>query len=121
MSEVTPLSLSLSLSLSLRRFLPLLRHQPEAGLSLRALPAAEPAPRGALRPIAALPARQLRPRRRGGVGGRRHDLRPCARSLLLHHWLQDRARQNKPLPVRGKDSHQLPSGGGGGIELAEVP
>ncbi|XP_031695212.1 prosalusin isoform X2 [Anarrhichthys ocellatus] len=108
-----------------RRFLPVLHPPSEAHHALRSLPAAEPASRGALRPLAALSAGQLRPRRRGGGGGRRYDLRPRAGTLLLHHRLQGRPRQNKPLPVsRGRElvfkrlkEREWGTGGKGGLPL----
>lgn len=75
-----------SLSLS-RWLLPLQHHQTEAHHPLCSLPAAEPTPRGALRPLAALLAGHLFPERCGGGSGGWHDLHSCPGTVLLLYWL----------------------------------
>lgn len=86
----------------LRWLLQLLSHPAEAHHLLRPLPASEPRPRGALRPLPAVSAGRLRPQRRGGGCRGRYELRPRGGTLLQHDRLQDRHSQNQPVPVSGE-------------------
>lgn len=90
-----------------RRLLPVQHHPAEAHHSFCPLPASEPAPRGALRAVAALPARPLWAERRGGRCGAGRGLPSCSGAVLLHNGLQSRLCQDRPVSVKeGAASNQ---------------
>lgn len=84
-----------------RWLLQLQHHSAEAHHPLRAVPAAQPTPRGALRPLAALLTGLVFPRWHSGSSWGRHDVHSHPGTLLLFHWLQGYCSKNQPLPVSG--------------------